>query len=52
MPKAHDIKGGTHAHILKSAEVRTATSGSSAKEVTAAQSFMYDEAGNTVMDEL
>ncbi|WP_405817976.1 ligand-binding protein [Streptomyces sp. NBC_01390] len=40
--------GKPHAHGLKSAEVRTATSGSSAKEVTAAQSFMYDEAGNTV----
>ncbi|MGV9235443.1 RHS repeat-associated core domain-containing protein [Streptomyces nigra] len=48
VPKAQDIKGGTHAHALKSAEVRTATSGSSAKEVTAAQSFTYDEAGNTV----
>jgi RHS repeat-associated protein len=40
--------GKPHAHGLKSAEVRTATSGSSAKEATAAQSFMYDEAGNTV----
>ncbi|WP_246101840.1 RHS repeat-associated core domain-containing protein [Streptomyces cyaneus] len=45
VPKAQDTKGGTHAHALKSAEVRTATA---AKEVTAAQSFQYDEAGNTV----
>jgi hypothetical protein len=37
--------GKPHAHALKSAEVRTATA---AKEVTAAQSFQYDEAGNTV----
>ncbi|MFF5358472.1 RHS repeat-associated core domain-containing protein [Streptomyces scabiei] len=44
-PKAQDTKGGTHAHALKSAEVRTATA---AKEVTAAQSFQYDEMGNTV----
>ncbi|MDQ0933247.1 hypothetical protein [Streptomyces turgidiscabies] len=48
VPKAQDTKGGTHVHALKSAEVRTATSGSSAKEVTAAQSFTYDEAGNTI----
>ena len=48
VPKAQDTKGGTHAHALKSAEVRTATSGSSATEATAAQSFVYDEAGNTV----
>ncbi|GAA4074731.1 RHS repeat-associated core domain-containing protein [Streptomyces shaanxiensis] len=48
VPKAQDVTGGTHAHALKSAEVRTATSGSSAREVTAAQSFTYDEAGNTV----
>ncbi|WP_280876848.1 RHS repeat-associated core domain-containing protein [Streptomyces pseudovenezuelae] len=48
VPKAQDAKGGTHAHALKSAEVRTATSGSSTNEVTAAQSFVYDEAGNTV----
>ncbi|KOV57820.1 ligand-binding protein [Streptomyces sp. NRRL WC-3618] len=48
VPKAQDAKGGTHAHALKSAEVRTAASGSSAKEVTAAQSFTYDEAGNTI----
>ncbi|MGW3135837.1 RHS repeat-associated core domain-containing protein [Streptomyces sp. NPDC001139] len=48
VPTAQDAKGGTHVHALKSAEVRTATSGSSAQEVTAAQSFTYDEAGNTV----
>lgn len=48
VPTAQDPKGGTHAHALKSAEVRTSTSGSSAKEVTAAQSFQYDETGNTV----
>ncbi|MDX3524821.1 polymorphic toxin-type HINT domain-containing protein, partial [Streptomyces scabiei] len=45
VPKAQDVKGGTHAHALKSAEVRTATA---AKEVTAAQSFQYDETGNTI----
>jgi RHS repeat-associated protein len=45
VPKATDTKGGTHPHALKSAEVRTATA---AKEVTAAQSFQYDETGNTV----
>lgn len=51
VPKAQDARGGTHAHALKSAEVHTVapgSSGSSAKEVTAAQSFAYDEAGNTV----
>jgi RHS repeat-associated protein len=48
VPKAQDTQGGTHAHALKSAEVRTVRSGSSAEEVTAAQSFVYDEAGNTV----
>ncbi|MFG2464810.1 RHS repeat-associated core domain-containing protein [Streptomyces canus] len=45
VPKATDTKGGTHAHALKSVEVRTATA---TKEVTAAQSFQYDETGNTV----
>ncbi|MGW1540883.1 RHS repeat-associated core domain-containing protein [Streptomyces sp. NPDC002309] len=45
VPKAQDPKGGMHAHALKSAEVRTATA---AKEVTAVQSFHYDETGNTV----
>ncbi|MDQ0908728.1 RHS repeat-associated protein [Streptomyces canus] len=36
--------GKPHAHAVKSAEVRTTTS---AKEVTAAQSYEYDETGNT-----
>ncbi|MFF1681929.1 polymorphic toxin-type HINT domain-containing protein [Streptomyces sp. NPDC058256] len=36
--------GNAHSHALKSAEVRTVTS---AKDVTAAQSFEYDETGNT-----
>ncbi|MFF3659118.1 polymorphic toxin-type HINT domain-containing protein [Streptomyces olivochromogenes] len=44
-PGGTDAKGGIHTHALKSAEARTVTS---AKEVTAAQSFAYDESGNTV----
>ncbi|MDW8805598.1 hypothetical protein P1P68_12600 [Streptomyces scabiei] len=51
VPKAQDTKGSTHVHALKSAEARTVTpgsTGSSAKEVTAAQSFANDEAGNTI----
>ncbi|MDX3246464.1 polymorphic toxin-type HINT domain-containing protein [Streptomyces sp. ME18-1-4] len=44
-PGGTDAKGGVHVHAPKSAEARTVTS---AKEVTAAQSFAYDESGNTV----
>ncbi|MDQ0908716.1 RHS repeat-associated protein [Streptomyces canus] len=44
-PGGTDAKGGIHVHAPKSAEARTVTS---AKEVTAAQSFTYDESGNTV----
>ncbi|MGW3292028.1 polymorphic toxin-type HINT domain-containing protein, partial [Streptomyces sp. NPDC001002] len=44
-PGGTDAKGGVHAHAMQSAEAHTVTS---AKEVTAAQTFAYDESGNTV----